>query len=403
MKFSYKALDKDSNTIEGTQSAEDEAALKKALEQEGKTLISAHPAAEDGSWYSQDIELFASLSTEDRIIFARNMSAMLDAGLSVTRALGVMQRQASSDYFEGVLKKIESQIRTGDSLTQALKDSEADFAPLFIYMVKAGEESGSLGEALATVANQIERTHELKKKIRGAMMYPSIILVAMVIIGILLMIYIVPSLTETFEKMDADLPATTQFVIAVSDFLANYTIVAVGSMIAAVAGFYFALQTKVGKRAFDWTVLKIPIIGELVKETNSARTAGTLASLLSSGVAVPRSIDITRDVVQHTHYKEILTELKEKITQGGKMADVFADYEYYYPPFVGEMVAVGEETGKIGEMLDRVSSYYRKDVKQKTDDMSTIVEPFLMIVIGAAVGFFAVSMITPIYSLTSSF
>jgi type IV pilus assembly protein PilC len=234
------------------------------------------------------------------------------------------------------------------------------------------------------------------------MIYPAVIITAMIIIGILMMIYVVPSLTSTFQEMDIDLPATTQFVIAISDFLQNYTIVALGAMAGSVVGFYYSLQTEIGKRWFDWAILKVPVIGNLVKETNSARTANTLSSLLASGVEITRAIEITQDVVQHTRYKEILDELKEQITSGGSMADVFQRYEYYYPPFVGEMVAVGEETGKVDEMLDRIATYYEDDVKQQTDDMSTIIEPVLMIVIGAAVGFFAISMITPMYSLTSS-
>lgn len=402
MKFSYKALQDNGESYTDTATAESKQALYKRLEKKGETLIWAEEGDTSKPWYKSDISFLTSISTKDKIMLARNMAAMLDAGLSVTRALGVISRQSNSDHFKEVIDTIREEIRTGNSLADGLKQFDDEFPPLFIYMVEAGEESGNLGEALSTVADRLERANKLKKKIRGAMMYPSIILVAMIIVGILMMIYIVPTLTETFREMDVELPATTQFVIAVSDFLKNYTIIAIGSMIAAVTGFYYALQTKTGRRTFDWLVLKIPVIGKLVKETNSARTAGTLSSLLSSGVEVTRSIDITKDVVQNTYYKDILDDLKEEITSGGNMADVFQEHEYYYPAFVGEMVAVGEETGKVDEMLQRVSVYYEDDVKQKTKDMSTIVEPVLMIVIGGAVGFFAVSMITPMYSLTSS-
>ncbi len=401
-KFSYKALKGDGESYESTARAESKQALYKRLKDKGETMISAQPADASRPWYKQDIALFTSLGDHDKILFARNMAAMLDAGLSVTRALGVIKRQSDDDYFQEIIESIRSSIQSGKSFTDGLKQFDNEFSPLFIYMVEAGEESGSLGEALGEIADQLERAYKLKKKIRGAMIYPAVIVTAMIAVGILMMIYIVPSLTQTFEQMDVDLPATTQFVIAVSDFLQNYTVIAIGSMIGLVVAGYYALQTDTGKRWFDWAVLKIPLIGHLVKETNSARTANTLSSLLSSGVEVTRSIEITQDVVQHTRYQEILEELKEEITSGGSMADVFERYEYYYPAFVGEMVAVGEETGKVDEMLNRVATYYEEDVKQKTSDMSTIIEPILMIVIGAAVGFFAISMITPMYSLTSS-
>jgi len=402
MKFSYKALKDDGESYQSTATAESKQALYNRLKEDGETLISAKKAGGNKPWFKRDIGFLTNLDAEDKILFARNMSAMLDAGLSVTRALGVMKRQSDDEHYQEIITSIRSSIRQGKSLTDGLKQFSDEFSPLFIYMVEAGEESGSLGEAMAEVADQLERAHELKKKIRGAMIYPAVIVTAMLIVGILMMVYIVPSLTQTFEQMDVDLPATTQFVIAVSDFLQNYTFVALGSLVGLVVAAYYGLQTKSGKRFFDWGVLKIPLIGHLVKETNAARTANTLSSLLASGVEVTRSIEITQDVVRHTYYTEILEELKEEITSGGSIADIFQKYEYYYPAFVGEMVAVGEETGKVDEMLNRIANYYEKDVKQKTDDMSTIIEPVLMIVIGAAVGFFAISMITPMYSLTSS-
>lgn len=401
-KFSYKALKESGESYESTARAESKQELYKRLKEKGETMISAEPADESRPWYKQNIDLFTSLGDEDKILFARNMAAMLDAGLSVTRALGVIKRQSDDDYFQEIVESIRSSIQSGQSFTDGLKQFDNEFSSLFIYMVEAGEESGSLGEALAEIADQLERSYKLKKKIRGAMIYPAVIITAMIIVGMLMMIYIVPSLTQTFKEMDVDLPATTQFVIAVSDFLKNYTLIAVSSMIGAVVAGYYALQTDTGKRWFDWGVLKIPLIGHLVKETNSARTANTLSSLLSSGVEITRSIDITQDVVQHTRYKEILEELKQEITSGGNMADVFERHEYHYPAFVTEMVAVGEETGKVDEMLNRVATFYEEDVKQKTKDMSTIIEPVLMIIIGVAVGFFAISMITPMYSLTNS-
>lgn len=403
-RFSYKALNADGESYEDTAQASSKQALYEQLKNKGETLISAQPTAEADTtpWYKQDIGLFSGLGDEDKVLFARNMAAMLEAGLSVTRALGVIKRQSENSRFEEIVDSLETDIREGKTLAESLAVFSDEFSQLFISMIRAGEESGTLAETLNTLADQKERAYKLKRKIRGAMIYPAVILTAMVIVGILMMIYIVPSLTQTFEQMDVDLPATTQFIIAISEFLKNYTLVAIGSIVAFVLGIYYSLQTQTGKELFDWLVLKIPVIGQLVKETNSARTANTLSSLVAAGVEITHAIEITRNVVQHTKYREILTELKEEIKEGGNMADVFQRYEYYYPPFVGEMVAVGEETGKVDEMLGRIATYYEDDVKQQTKDLSTIVEPVLMIIIGAAVGFFAISMITPMYSLTSS-
>jgi type IV pilus assembly protein PilC len=224
----------------------------------------------------------------------------------------------------------------------------------------------------------------------------------MIIIGVLMLIYVVPTLTATFTDLKVPLPATTRFIIFISDTLKNHTLIIVALVAILFALSYTAAKTRQGKRFFDFLVLHLPIIGTLVRETNSARTARTLSSLLISGVEVVNAIDITKDVLQNSYYKEVLSRSAAVIQKGEPLSGVFIASEKFYPPFVGEMISVGEETGKLSEMLYRVAVYYEADVEQKTKDMSTIIEPFLMVIIGAAVGFFAISMISPTYSLVGS-
>jgi type IV pilus assembly protein PilC len=202
--------------------------------------------------------------------------------------------------------------------------------------------------------------------------------------------------------MDVDLPLTTAVVIAISDFLVAHTLMAILLTAAAVAGFIALGRTRLGKRGFEWLFLHTPIIGTLVKETNSARTGRTLASLLSSGVNMLTSIDITKDVLQNTYFKQVLVRAHEQVQKGQPFAKVFIEAEKLFPPLVGELIAVGEETGALPDMLREVAQYYEREVEQKTKNMSTIIEPFLMVIVGGAVGFFAVSMITPIYTITSN-
>jgi type IV pilus assembly protein PilC len=266
-------------------------------------------------------------------------------------------------------------------------------------MVKAGEESGSLAETLRLVAEQMERVYELKKKVRGAMIYPSVILSVLVGVGMLMMIYIVPSLAQTFEDLGTELPAQTQLVLDISYILSNYTLQALAALAVGVAGFIAFVRTPQGKRIVESVVLHIPVIGLLVKETNSARTGRTLSSLLSSGVHVIQALEITEEVIQNTHFKEILAEVKTTVQKGTPMAEVFLTHDKLYPPLVGELVAVGEETGNLPSMLAEVAGFYEKEVDQKTQNMSTIIEPILMLVVGGAVGYFAVAMLSPIYSV----
>jgi type II secretory pathway component PulF len=246
----------------------------------------------------------------------------------------------------------------------------------------------------------MERSNTLIKKVKGAMIYPTIVIIVMVVIAILMMIYVMPQITGVFKGMDKDLPATTSFLIAASDFMVNYTLFVILGMIGSVVGFIYALKTKWGKIATSWLVVRLPVIGNLAKETNAARTARTLSSLLNSGVDVIQSIRITEEVLQNVFYKEILREAAIRVEKGTALSETFIERKDLYPILVGEMILVGEETGKIADMLGELAIFYETEVERKTKDLSTIIEPLLMVVIGGGVGFFALALIAPIYSIS---
>ncbi|OGG55014.1 hypothetical protein A3D62_03155 [Candidatus Kaiserbacteria bacterium RIFCSPHIGHO2_02_FULL_49_11] len=252
------------------------------------------------------------------------------------------------------------------------------------------------------IGDQLDRAYTLKKKIRGALIYPSIIVIAMIIIAILMLIYVVPTLTQTFNELGAELPNSTKAIIAASQFLTGNTLLALLIPLLFGGGVYLAWRSPQGKKVWGYVVLHIPIIGELVKEVQAARTTRTLSSLLSSGVDIVYAISITADVLQNPHYKDVLLRAEKSVQSGGQLSEAFSTNEHLYPLLVGEMIAVGEETGKLPDMLQRVATFYEDEVEQKTKDMSTIIEPFLMIIIGIGVGFFALSMIAPIYSLSEN-
>jgi len=226
--------------------------------------------------------------------------------------------------------------------------------------------------------------------------------IAMIIIGILMLIYVIPGLTKTFKEANVELPMSTKAVIFISDFLGNNAITAFMGTVLAVGILYGWTRTKKGKRFLDFLTLRLPIISGIIKETNSARTSRTLSSLLSAGVPVAQALSITGDVIQNSYYKEVLKESEESVEKGDSISSVFVKNDRLYPIFVGEMINVGEETGNMSKMLMEVALFYENEVSQKTKDMSTIIEPFLMVFIGAVVGFFAISMITPMYSIMNN-
>lgn len=399
-KFSYKAVSTSGTVEEGMRDATDQFALAKDLSAEGKTLVSASESSTKKALSKLNIS-FGGVKLADKITFAKNLGAMIDAGLAVSRALVVMQRQTKHKKFKDILEALVGHIEKGSPLSDALGKFPDTFSPLFVSMVRAGEESGKLGESLRIVAEQMDRTYALQRKIRGAMMYPAIILSVMVIIGILMLMFVVPTLTATFTELNVELPATTQFVISLSDMLKAHPISILFGLVALICGAIMLGRTSRGKRTFEYVLLRIPVVGNLVKQTNAARLARTLSSLLSSGVEVVGAIGITRDVLQNSYYRDALGVVESEIQKGTLISDVLGRYDKLFPPMVNEMMAVGEETGKLPDMLLQIATFFEGEVDQKTKDMSTIIEPFLMVIIGAAVGFFAVSMITPIYSLSS--
>lgn len=402
--FTYKAKRSDGEVYKGEKDANDRFELYKMLKESGEEVLDVQEK-NSSSMFSKgmtiNLPFMHSIKMQDKINFARNLSSMISAGLAMSRALSVMERQTKNQELKKVLVSLQKDISEGKTLSQAMSSYKNVFSALFISMVSAGEQSGSLAESLKIVGIQMDKTFALQRRVKGAMMYPGIILSAMVIIAVLMLTFIVPTLMKTFTELNVQLPASTRFVLFISNALRDNGILVLIGFIILVGLFIMFKRSKNGKYTIDYLVLKIPVIGEIVKEVNSARTARTLSSLLSSGVDVVESVRITADVIQNVHYKDILKVAGEAIEKGEPISKIFTQNEKYYPLFLGEMMNVGEETGKIGEMLLGVANFYEEDVDQKTKDMSTIIEPFLMVIIGGAVGFFAISMISPMYSLVN--
>jgi type IV pilus assembly protein PilC len=346
--------------------------------------------------------IVASVKLREKIVFARNLSSMIEAGIALSRALEILERQTKNPKMQDVLHSVSEDIKNGGTLSGGMKKFPRVFSPLFVAMVHAGEESGQLVDTLGVVGKQLEQSYTLRKKIKGAMMYPTIVLFAMLIIGILMFIYVVPTLTATFKEANIELPMSTKVIMVISDFLVENTISAIGILVGFFAGIYLGLKTKRGQRISDFIVLHIPIISGIVKQYNSAQTARTLSSLFSSSVSVVEALSITEDVLQNSYYKAVLVKAQDVVQKGVPLSSVFAENERIYPALVSEMMMVGEETGKLADMLEKIAVFYEEEVDAVTKDLSTVIEPFLMLFIAGGVGFFAVSMISPMYKLTAS-
>ncbi len=396
--FTYQARNKEGEIYERTVEAPERLALYGIIRSEGGVLISVKEKR-GFRWNISFGNFLGAVKTQEKINFAKNLGSMIDAGLSVTRALAVMSKQAKKKGLKALFTSLESDVSHGSTLSDALAKHPNTFSPLFISMVRAGEESGSVSESLRIVASQMEKSYQLVKKVRGAMIYPAVIISVMIVLAILLLIFMVPTLTETFKGIGIALPLPTRIVIFASEFAIAHTLLIVVGLAGFIALALAFWRSATGKKIFDRLSLRIPVVGGIAQEVQVARTARTLSSLMVAGVEIVSAIKVTKEVLQNHLYKDVLEEAYAGIQKGEALSAVFAKHENLYPVFVTEMISVGEETGKIADMLMGVGNYYENEVDQKTKDLSTIIEPVLMIIIGAGVGIFAISMLAPTYSL----
>lgn len=336
------------------------------------------------------------------IRMSKNLAAMLSAGLSVSRALSVIERQSGNSRMKTISADLAESIKRGSSFHEALAAHPNVFPPLLIAMVRSGEESGALVDSLSAVALQMERSEELVRKIRGAMIYPAIVITAVIIVGILMLIFVVPTLTSTFTSLGVEIPLTTRIIVALSTFMAENVMLVFGILVALFVSGLLFVRSAFGGSLILRTALHLPVIGELVRETYTARASRTLSSLLAAGVPVLDALSITKEVVRARVFANVIGEAEEHVKKGEPLSASFSAHTALYPILMGDMLTVGEETGKVAEMLRQIAEFYEGNVAEKTKDLSTIIEPVLMIFIGIVVGIFAISMIAPIYQLSSA-
>ena len=403
MLFSYRAKLKNGEIFEGVLEAADRFSLSRELRNRGDTPLSIREKS--GSFFDKVSafgNIFSRIKVGEQIILTKNLSGMLKAGLSLSRALSVLKKQTKNKTLARILNSLTNDINRGETFSAWLSKFPEVFSKLFVSMTKAGEESGNLSGALSDIGINLEKSHSLTKKIHGALIYPGIIMSAMVVIGVLMFAFVVPTLASTFKELGVVLPLSTRVLIFLGNFFSNNLILTFVAILGLALGIYLIFRAKFMAKYIDFIIVRIPMVGNLVKELNTARTARSMSSLLLAGVSITRAVEITIDVVQNIYYKKVLNQAKLALERGAPFSEVFEVNSKLYPIMMSEMIQVGEETGKLSDMLLQIALFYEEEIEDKTKNLSTIIEPVLMVVIGAGVGFFAISMISPLYSILGS-
>ncbi|TSC75843.1 MAG: hypothetical protein G01um101430_13 [Parcubacteria group bacterium Gr01-1014_30] len=405
-KYFYTARSQNGEQKSGFLEAKDEKELSKVLREEGWLLVKAvleeeerRSAAAFFKKLNSLLPIFGGVGLKEKMFFTRNLRVMVASGISLPRALRILAEQTKRKKFKAALLDIAHQITTGESFFQALSRHQGIFPELFQNMIKVGEESGTLEEVLNVLAEQMEKEHELKSKIAGATVYPAVVLTAMVGVGVLMLVVVIPKLAETFNELGVELPPTTKFVIFLGTSLVQRWYLFILTALLLFILFRLVLNLKVGKRLLAKLFLRFPVISGLVRKINSAATARTLSSLIKAGVPIVRGLEIISRSLGNFYFREAMADAAEKVRKGEKIYQALKPYQHLYPSLVLEMMEIGEETGETADILGKLADFYEEEVASATKNLSAVVEPALMLFIGAVVGFFAVSMIQPMYAM----
>jgi len=324
---------------------------------------------------------------------------MVASGLTVSRAINNLALQTENKVFKKVLLDIFEEVQGGKSLSDSMAKYPNVFGELFVNMVRVGETAGNLDEVLKIVAVQLEKEHDLKSKVKGAMIYPGVILTVMIVIGYIMLTFVLPKLMGVFKDMNAELPVMTRMIVNLSDMLRNNGLLTGILFVIFVLFMQWFLRQPSGKKVLSWVSIKFPIFSPLVKQMNCARFARIYSSLLKSGVGSVESLKIISRTLTNYYYQKVLLDSVDDIQKGVSLSKILSEHSDIFPVLVSQIVQVGEETGKTETVLLQLAEFYEDEVDQITKNMSAIIEPLLMVVIGAAVGFFAIAMLQPMYSM----
>lgn len=343
------------------------------------------------------------ISFVQKMLFVFHLQIMTKAGLSIVASLKILSEELENEHFKVIIKNIKSEVEKGRQLSEVLAEYPKVFPPIYVTMIAAGEAAGKMEEALTQVSTQMKKSHELSSHIRGAMIYPAVILVAILGISIEMVFFILPKIMVMFEDFQAGLPLATRILITFVEFSQKYGVYLLVGFIMAVILFFWALKNLAFKKSIHHFTLKLPIFGGIIKKINLARFTLTLSSLLESTIPIVEAVKITATVQTNLMYHDSLMEVSEALKRGDTLSKILMDYPEIFPPMVTEMIMVGEEAGKMDDMLKELAEYYGNEVDTTMKNFSVIIEPVIIVVLGLVVAGIAVAVIMPMYSLAQAF
>ncbi|PRX31143.1 type IV pilus assembly protein PilC [Orenia metallireducens] len=392
--FIYQARSAEGNRLDGSLEADNEQMAVKRLRDKGYYIVSI----EEYKDRNINFKLFSRVGLKDLVVFSRQFATMINAGISLVRALEILSTQTDNLKLREAITSIKDNVEGGMPLSAALEEKKKIFPDLFISMVAAGEAGGLLDETLEEMADHLESENELRQKIFSALAYPVVISFVSLCSVIFLIVGVLPTFVDMFNDMNVELPTITKFVLALSAFVSSYWWLILVMLAMLILGVYYYRKTGQGRRHIDRILLKLPIVGDLITKLAAARFTKTLSVLISSGVSIIESLEIVEAVMSNKVVADNISQAKQAITEGESMVLPLRQQEIF-PPMLLQMINVGEETGRLDEMLLRVAGFYEQEVKAKTEGLVSLIEPLLIVILGLVVGGIMMSVMLPMFDM----
>lgn len=398
MRLRYKAATKDGKVTQGLLEAKDITSAASYLRSKELLPISILEVENQLTSY---IPFLNRVKTQDLIIFTRQMSSMISSGLTLLRALEILKEQIQNAAMTEVVNSIINDVSEGRTFSQAMEKHPKVFTPIYVSIIQAGESSGLLDKVLMRLADNLEKQAKLKSTIKGALMYPVIVILLMVVVMVVMLVFVIPQLTVLYSNLNIALPLPTQILLGLSKIFSIFWPVILVLVAIGYVGYRKWAKTTGGRLIIDNLILKLPIFGELIKKTILAEFARTFGLLVGTGTLVVEALNETANIAGNVHYKNAIIAVGNQVEKGVSVGTSMA-YSPLFPPLLVQLVKIGEQTGKMDENLQKASEYFEREVDQTVKTLTTAMEPFIMVVLGIGVAFLIISVITPIYSLISS-
>ena len=398
--YRYNAMDANGRTVTGTLEADSlELVRSKLADLRYHVLSIRQTKSRQGfqEWFTgiQRVKL------RDLVMFSRQFATMIDAGLSVVKCLDILQKQTRNPRLKDIIGEIKRDVAGGTSLTEAVQKHPRVFSPLYVNMIRSAEVGGILDVVLDRLATFLEKEQETRNKIKSAMTYPIVVFCFAMLMLVALLFFVLPKFKGIFETMGLDLPLTTRLMLNFSEYMRSYWYIALVAIVGSVVLIRIFARTERGRYAIDAAKLKLPIFGDLMLKTAVSRFARTFGTLISSGVPVLRALEIVADTAGNCVISETVVRARSSIKEGEKISTPLFGSKIF-PVMVTQMIAVGEETGRLDQMLVKVANFYDDEVDATLKSLTSLIEPLMIVGLGLIVGFIAVSVISPIYSLVGS-